>query len=211
MCHPFFLFYRRGKSSNNSIIILNYWFQYTRRLLPAVSGLNRLTQTPLVLSGYQIPRGSRVGVPGIVNQHAERHYPRAREFAPERWLRGCPAHHTAHPFTHIPFSHGPRMCIGRRFAELEVRGITLCARLLTIYYITYVTGPVINMNFFDIKLLKPPTTTEKKFSDFCETFTDYSFWPQKFKTVFFCIFFGYRIIAFFQYCSVRLFYEQFLP
>ena len=42
------------------------------------------------------------------------------KFIPERWLRGCPEQHSAHPYSSIVFSHGPRMCIGRRFAELEV-------------------------------------------------------------------------------------------
>ncbi len=101
-----------------------YIFEYFR-LLPAVAGVNRLTQVPLVLAGYQIPAGTNVGVPTIVNQLSERHYPRAQELLPERWLRGCPAHHNAHPFAHIPFSHGPRMCIGRRFAELEVQVLTV--------------------------------------------------------------------------------------
>ncbi len=39
------------------------------------------------------------------------------QFVPERWLRGQKEHH---PFAALPFGHGPRMCVGRRFATLEV-------------------------------------------------------------------------------------------
>ena len=40
------------------------------------------------------------------------------QFNPERWIenRG-----QIHPFSVRPFGHGPRMCIGRRFAELEIQ------------------------------------------------------------------------------------------
>lgn len=40
-------------------------------------------------------------------------------FLPERWLKD--AHPSIHPFANLPFSHGPRMCVGKRFAELEVQ------------------------------------------------------------------------------------------
>ena len=50
----------------------------------------------------------------------EKNFEKPELFNPERWIRGCPGQHTAHPFAAIPFGHGPRSCIGRRFAELEV-------------------------------------------------------------------------------------------
>jgi cytochrome P450 family 12 len=55
----------------------------------------------------------------------EENFERANEFIPERWLKdnvdtNCPHAKDSHPFAYLPFGFGSRMCVGRRFAELEI-------------------------------------------------------------------------------------------
>lgn len=57
-------------------------------------------------------------------------FKRSREFIPERWLKDnddpkCPHAKDSHPFSYLPFGFGPRMCVGRRFAELEIEVLVI--------------------------------------------------------------------------------------
>jgi cytochrome P450 family 12 len=62
------------------------------------------------------------------------YFPKSSEYLPERWLKNiepseCPVGKgKAHPFKYVPFGFGPRACIGKRFAELEIE--TLVMRLV---------------------------------------------------------------------------------
>lgn len=58
----------------------------------------------------------------VVFQHCvisnqEKYFPRCSEFLPERWLEECDSRHA---FASLPFGYGRRMCLGRRFADLEL-------------------------------------------------------------------------------------------
>ena len=63
----------------------------------------------------------------------EKHFPKPGKFIPERWLKGpngeASESKQTHPFVYMPFGFGPRMCIGRRFAEIEIH--ILVARVST--------------------------------------------------------------------------------
>ena len=64
----------------------------------------------------------QVVFPTIVTGNMEEHVNRAAEFLPERWLKGPgDSQYRIHPFASLPYGHGARMCLGRRFADLEIQ------------------------------------------------------------------------------------------
>lgn len=55
----------------------------------------------------------------------DEHYPEAQKFKPERWLRSESKKGTdINPWVYLPFGFGPRSCVGRRLAQLEVEVLT---------------------------------------------------------------------------------------
>lgn len=70
----------------------------------------------------------------------ETHFSNANEFVPERWLKAnhpnaCPAKKATNPFVYLPFGFGPRTCIGKRIATMELN--IILKRLLEKYQVEY--------------------------------------------------------------------------
>lgn len=80
-------------------------------------------------------------------QRDEDQYPQNKQFIPERWLKDetaqarCPlSARSANPFVYLPFGFGPRSCVGRRFAEMEIE--VLLARILRQYKLEWNYPPI---------------------------------------------------------------------
>ncbi|XP_015750059.1 PREDICTED: cytochrome P450 4c3-like [Acropora digitifera] len=88
-----------------------------QRLFPSVPFIGRAVSEDYNLSGYIAPKGTSV-VASIVALHRNPEvWPAPLQFDPDRFL---PENSQGrHPFAFIPFSAGPRNCIGQRFALLE--------------------------------------------------------------------------------------------
>ncbi|CAD6993816.1 unnamed protein product [Ceratitis capitata] len=119
----------------NSMPYLRACLKEALRIYPLAIGNMRVPQKDLVLSGYQVPKGTRVSMISTTLLQSEQQYARPLEYLPERWLRTsgdvaaakngaaslCPEQLKASsPFTYLPFGHGARACLGRRISDLEM-------------------------------------------------------------------------------------------
>ncbi|CAL8117832.1 unnamed protein product [Orchesella dallaii] len=82
----------------------------------------------LCTKDYKIPgtdtiieKGLIVGLPIYGMQRDKQYYENPEKFDPERFLPERKAERN--PFTFAPFGHGPRNCIGMRFALIEVKAV----------------------------------------------------------------------------------------
>lgn len=85
------------------------------RLYPPTPIIARDIDQDIKAAGYFIPRGSVAIIPLIFLQRHPRYFDRPEDFVPERFMEA----QERHPFAYVPFSAGPRNCIGIKFAQLE--------------------------------------------------------------------------------------------
>lgn len=99
------------------------------RFYPVVFGNARSTGADIVLSGYQVPKGTGTLISSNMLPNEELYFPRAREYIPERWLRKQDTTlsdgerliaDNVSKFINLPFGFGPRSCVGRRLADIEM-------------------------------------------------------------------------------------------
>ena len=106
-----------------------------QRISPVTSGTVRILSNPIEVNGYLIPKGSQVLQSNYVIGHDPRNFTEPEKYLPERWLRGDPDQTNAHTFSHIPFGYGPRICVGKRYAEMAV--MALAVKMLQRFRMTF--------------------------------------------------------------------------
>jgi len=92
----------------------------TLRLFPPVPIIAReLTQDVKLKSGYVIPAGCTVVIATFKVHRLEEIYPNPDKFDPDNFLPERSANR--HYYAFIPFSAGPRSCVGRKYAMLKLK------------------------------------------------------------------------------------------
>jgi cytochrome P450 len=95
----------------------------TMRILPPVPFTIRATQRDLAMGPVEVPRNTRVLCSHYLTHHLPELYPEPERFRPERWRDIEP-----NQYEYMPFSAGPRLCIGASFA-IQVLKISLAMML----------------------------------------------------------------------------------
>lgn len=90
------------------------------RLYPPLPSMPRWTLEPVEYEGYTIPKGVLVSLNPIVTHHMPELWTDPDRFDPERFSPER-AEHTRHRYAWTPFGGGAHLCIGKRFAALEIK------------------------------------------------------------------------------------------
>lgn len=130
------------EASMKNVPYLRACIKEALRVYPLAPGNARVIKSDIVLNGYQVPKETPVLMLSHGIEKDDQHFPRSKEFLPERWRREetsaskCPnSLKPSNPFAYLPFGFGPRMCIGRRIVDMELElGI---ARLLRNFHVEY--------------------------------------------------------------------------
>lgn len=99
----------------------NFFPTESLRRYPPIPTQIRLTTEDYKVEGtnHILPKGLQIMVPTYSIQNDEKYFPDPEKFDPERFT---PENIKArHPYAFIPFGEGPRICIGMRFAKVQVK------------------------------------------------------------------------------------------
>lgn len=91
----------------------------TLRLYPSVPVYARQLQEDAEFDGDIIPKGVTLTAFAYGMHRCARLYPDPEKFDPERFT--LENQNNRNPFAYVPFSAGPRNCIGQKFAMLEIK------------------------------------------------------------------------------------------
>nr|QZM07456.1 cytochrome P450 monooxygenase CYP301A1 [Lasioderma serricorne] len=122
----------------DQMVFLKAFVKEVFRVYSTVIGNGRTLQNDMIIQGYKIPKGVQVVFPTLVTGKMEEFVSEADKFMPERWMKNST--HKIHPFASLPYGYGARMCLGRRFADLEIQ--ILLAKLIRSYKIEYHHDPL---------------------------------------------------------------------
>ncbi|XP_020295585.1 cytochrome P450 4C1-like [Pseudomyrmex gracilis] len=91
------------------------------RLYPSVPFISRVVSQDVKLQSYTIPAGTVLHI-NIFDTHRDpKFWEDPEKFDPDRFLTENVRNR--HPYSYVPFSAGPRNCIGQRFAMLELKAV----------------------------------------------------------------------------------------
>lgn len=89
------------------------------RRIPAVWIYAREAQEDLRMGDYFFPKGSMLAISPLATGRNAKYFDNPEEFQPERWTREF--ERALPKGAYVPFAAGPRVCLGKQFAMMEMR------------------------------------------------------------------------------------------
>ncbi|TKR72072.1 hypothetical protein L596_019588 [Steinernema carpocapsae] len=120
------------------------------RLFPPVPAVTRILQNDFVLDNRTIPKGTNIVICPLAIHRNPHVYKNADSYDPDNFLPERIAER--HPYDYIPFSAGPRNCIGQKFALYEEK--TMVAWILRKFKLS--TTHKFEKNRFGIEVILRP-------------------------------------------------------
>jgi len=100
---------------------MEYCLKESLRLYSTVPSIGRTTSEDIEIDGYQVPAGTGIFLQMFYLHRNPEYFPDPLTYDPERFRpENCIGRH---PFAFVPFSGGPRNCIGQKFANFEAKVI----------------------------------------------------------------------------------------
>ncbi|XP_051892533.1 cytochrome P450 4V2-like [Pristis pectinata] len=104
-----------------NLLYLQCVIKESLRLYPSVPIIGRTLLEDCYIGGFKVPKGVNAMIIPYALHRDPRHFSDPEEFRPERFMPENSS--KMNPYAFIPFSGGPRNCIGQKFAIIEEKVI----------------------------------------------------------------------------------------
>ena len=116
-CHPLHII---SYEQIGNFIYVNQVVKEVLRVHPAAQVLGRRLIEESQVGHFHLPPDTNVGICVLAVHNHPEFWDKPNEFLPDRFAPENIKKTLIHPFQYIPFSAGPRNCIGTRFATMEI-------------------------------------------------------------------------------------------
>ncbi|XP_075245186.1 cytochrome P450 4C1-like isoform X2 [Convolutriloba macropyga] len=143
--------YQEVKKALNSMPYLDAVLKEGLRMYPSVPSIGRTLTEDVEINGYKLLSGTDLTLHIYSIHHDPDIYNEPYKFNPDRWVNNeVPIEE--YPFCYIPFSAGPRNCIGQKFAQMEEK--LIIASIVRHFDLESDTKPE-DFSFFGQMILRP--------------------------------------------------------
>lgn len=108
-----------GADDLSDLPYLEMCLKESLRRLPAVWIFAREARTDLRLGDYFFPKGAILAISPLATGRNAKYFDEPSEYRPERWTRE--SERQLPRGAYVPFAGGPRVCLGKQFAMMEMR------------------------------------------------------------------------------------------